>query len=677
MNETDRQRMDVDIVCVGFGPATAGFLTTLTRAMADSPLLKGGAEGGGLPCPFESRVMPGAPLQVMCYERADDIGFGVSGIVTRGGALRASFPGLDLEKEIPNAAVTVDERVVYLRDPIGASRRTAGTRFMDSVFKVGRFMMRRGPYAEELPWIPPFLRKEHGLVMSMGALMSWVGGQLMGSGLVQIWPGTPVSGPLIVGGADKVGQTFLSAESPADKNVCATLGGGCVIGVRLADQGVDKRGAPEGAYMPGMDIHARLTVVGDGPVGAVGRKLDSQFGLPPGNHQHDWAVGMKAVVELPPSCTLKPGTVLHTLGYPEPEIFGFLYVYPDRTASLGIFVPSWFDSPIRTSYRYLQHWMRHPYLWQHLEGGVLRSWGAKSLQESGVRGEPYLCGDGYARIGEGSGTTNVLTNSGVDEAWRSGVLLAEGAIEILRGGGEFTKAALTSAYENRRRADKLNKDLQTAKKARDGFQNGFLTGMLGTGITGMTGGALNVSAKTVPPSRKIKPLASLVGRRKVAQTFLSAQNPADKNVCPTLGRISAENLAQIASDCAKTRQPLHDAIMNVMGWPEIPLDGTLLMSHQDVLFKGGKVQAMGGFADHVTFADPARCADCKERTCIEMCSAQALMPGDEGAPPDFDREKCVHCGACVWSCSKAHPADPERGNIEFVAGSGGLHSGEN
>ena len=31
----------------------------------------------------ESRVMPGMPPQVICYERADDIGFGVSGVVTR------------------------------------------------------------------------------------------------------------------------------------------------------------------------------------------------------------------------------------------------------------------------------------------------------------------------------------------------------------------------------------------------------------------------------------------------------------------------------------------------------------------------------------------------------------------------------------------------------------------
>ena len=55
-------------------------------------------------------------------------------------------------------------------------------------------------------------------------------------------------------------------------------------------------------------------------------------------------------------------TVFHTIGYPEPEIFGFLYVHPDRVASVGIFVPSWFDSPVRTSYRYLQHFVQHPYI---------------------------------------------------------------------------------------------------------------------------------------------------------------------------------------------------------------------------------------------------------------------------------------------------------------------------
>jgi flavin-dependent dehydrogenase len=186
------------------------------------------------------------------------------------------------------------------------------------------------------------------------------------------------------------------------------------------DQGVDREGNPDAGFMPGMDIRAALTVVGDGPVGAMGRQLDKHFGLPAGHHQREWALGMKMVVDLPAECDLAPGTVIHTFGYPEPEIFGFFYVMPDRVATVGIFVPSWFRSPMRTSYRYLQHYMLHPYLWRHLKGGRLRSWGAKSLQESGKRGEPFLAGEGYARIGEGSGSTNVLTGSGVDEAWTTG-----------------------------------------------------------------------------------------------------------------------------------------------------------------------------------------------------------------------------------------------------------------
>src|ERR1035437_8804329 len=214
--------------------------------------------------------------------------------------------------------------------------------------------------------------------------------------------------------------------------------------------------------MPGMDVHAALTVVGDGPVGAVGRQLDKQFGLPEGHHQREWAVGMKMVVDLPPDTALEPGTVFHTFGFPEPEIFGFFYVHPERVATVGIFVPSWFRSPMRNSYRYLQHFMLHPYLWRYLQGAKLRSWGAKSLQESGRRGEPFLVGDGYARIGESSGSTNVLTGSGVDEAWTSGVQLAEGVLKLLQAAKPFTRENLAQAYEARRRASWLEREARIA-----------------------------------------------------------------------------------------------------------------------------------------------------------------------------------------------------------------------
>ena len=363
---------------------------------------------------------------MLCYERADDVGFGVSGVVTRARGIRASLPDLN-PADIPMMAPVRQEKVAYLLDPLDTSRRSRPIRAIDALL---RTFGKPRDYAVDLPYIPPFLRKHDGLVMSLGQFMQFVGGQLMASGNVQIWPGMPVEQALIEDGR--------------------------VRGIRLTDQGSD---------LPGMDIRADLTVVGDGPVGAVGQQLDREFGKPDGHDNREWAVGMKMVVDLPASTELQPGAVFHTFGYPEPEIFGFLYVHPDRVATVGIFVPSWFRSPARTSYRYLQHYMQHPYLWRHLRGGKLRSWGAKSLQESGRRAEPRLVGDGYARIGEGSGSTNVLTGSGVDEAWTTGTLLAEGVVELMRAGKPLTRFNLEAAYVDRRRHSWVEIEAQVAAKS--------------------------------------------------------------------------------------------------------------------------------------------------------------------------------------------------------------------
>ena len=330
-----------------------------------------------------------------------------------------------------------------------------------------------------------------------------------------------------------------------------------------------------------------------------------------------------------------------------------MYVSDARTASLGIFVPSWFDSPVRTAYRYLQHWMLHPYLWRYLEGGTLRSWGAKSLQESGRHGEPVLAGDGYARIGEGSGSTNVLTGSGVDEAWMTGRLLAHAVIELWKAGKPFTRGNLDAAYVGRRRASFVEQEGRVAERARDGFHRGVVTGLIGMGLAGLTGGRLTLRVEPRRPYERVRSL----------QDYYS-------------GIISAEDLEQIRQACAAAGQPLHDALMDRSGWPAIPCDGTLLVSHQDALLMGGKVQAPSGYADHVVFTDPAVCASCQARLCIETCSAQAIMPG-EGGVPAFDREKCVHCGACFWNCTRPQPGSATRMNLDFRAGAGGLHSTEN
>jgi electron-transferring-flavoprotein dehydrogenase len=465
-------------------------------------------------------------------------------------------------------------------------------------------------------------------VLSIGQFNQWVGSQLMAGGLVQIWPGTPVNGPI-----------FDESHNPKSTGV---------VGLRLADQGVDKHGAPADGFMAGMDVRAQLTVVGDGPVGAVGQKLDERLGLPAGHARREWALGMKFVIELPEDTELEAGTVWHTFGFPEPEIFGFLYVHPDRLASVGIFVPSWLGDPARTVYRYLQHYIQHQLLWQHLKNGTLRSWGAKSLEESGKHGEPFLTGDGFARIGEGSGSTNMLTGSGVDEAWTTGAQLGEAVLELLRDGKPFTKENLAATYEERRRASWVERGAREARNARNGFHRGFVRGLVGMALAGLTGGRLALRANIPPAPRQIR-------RHGMYET-------------------AGLNLKEAAALAVSDGRPLHDALMTARGWPEIPFDGRLLVTHQDALLMGGKVQAMPGFADHVVFLDKGRCVACEEKTCVAMCSGQAITPGPEGAPA-FEREKCVHCGACLWNCP--HSPDGERSSIEFTAGSGGLHSAEN
>jgi electron-transferring-flavoprotein dehydrogenase len=263
-----------------------------------------------------------------------------------------------------------------------------------------------------------------------------------------------------------------------------------------------------------------------------------------------------------------------------------------------------------------------------------------------------LAGNGYARIGEGSGSTNVLTGSGVDEAWTTGTLLAEAVIELLGAGEPFTRDNLDRAYVARRRASWVEQEGRIAEKARDGFQRGVVTGVLGMALAGLTKGRFSLGHEPRSVNDRVSTLEHYFA-----------------------GRIPPAEIEEIRSRCAASNTPLHDALMDRCGWPQIPFDDKLLVSHQDALLLGGKVQAPSGYADHVVFHFPEVCQACEAKLCIEMCSGQAIAPGDGGLPV-FDREKCVHCGACLWNCMQSLNSD-DGANIEFRAGAGGLHSALN
>ena len=178
--------------------------------------------------------------------------------------------------------------------------------------------------------------------------------------------------------------------------------------------------------------------------------------------------------------------------------------------------------------------------------------------------------------------------------------------------------------------------------------------MVGMALAGLTNGKLTLSGEPARPWERIPTLEEYYA-----------------------GRIKPGEIAKLREECKAKGVSLHDALMGKAGWPAIPFDGQLLVSHQDALLMGGKVQAPPGYADHVVFLYPELCEKCGTKICIELCSGQAITPGEKDGVPSFDREKCVHCGACVWNCAQPLPDNPERTNIAFRAGTGGLHSAEN
>ena len=242
----------------------------------------------------------------------------------------------------------------------------------------------------------------------------------------------------------------------------------------------------------------------------------------------------------------------------------------------------------------------------------------------------------------------MLTGSGVDEAWTTGIQLAEGVIELLREKAPFTRQNLERAYVRRRRNSWVERESRQAEHARAGFQRGFVRGMLGMGLAGLTKGQVVLHEDVKPTYRRLP---------DIEEYF------AD--------RIPRQEIFAIREQAKAGGAALHDRLMDRCGWPAIPLDGQLLVTHQDALLMGGKVQAAPGFEDHVRFLKRELCETCLTQVCVEICSGEAIAPNkDGGAAPVFDREKCVHCGACLWNC--AHGS-----NIQFLAGGGGLHSVEN
>jgi len=274
--------------------------------------------------------------------------------------------------------------------------------------------------------MPPFLSNEGNYTGSLGNLCRWLAGKAEELG-VEIFPGFPASEVLYDG--DKV------------------------IGVATGDMGVAKDGSRKDDYQPGMELHAKYTLFGEGARGSLTKRLKGKYDLEKDCQPQVYGLGIKELWDIDPAKHF-PGRVIHTQGWPLKESDtwggGFLYHQANNQVALGMVVALDYKNPYVYPFEEFQRWKQHPAIREVLEGGRRVSYGARAINEGGWQSVPKLAFPGGALIGCSAGFVNVPRIKGSHTAMKSGMLAAESIAHAIGTGrahdelGEYDAAVRSS-----------------------------------------------------------------------------------------------------------------------------------------------------------------------------------------------------------------------------------------
>ncbi len=311
------------------------------------------------------------------------------------------------------------------------------------------------------PIIPPPLNNHGNYVVSMAKLNQWLGG-LVEDGGVDLFP-------------EFAGVEVLYED-------------GKVIGVRTGDKGIDAAGNKKSNYEPGADLHARVTVFGEGSRGSLTKDLIAHFKLDAGKNPAGFEVGVKEVWQLP-EARMQPGEVVHCMGYPlKSDTFGggFIYGMKDNMVSVGQMTSLDYSDPFLDPHREFQKFKLHPMLSALLKDGKLIQYGAKTAPVGGYFSIPKLSFPGGLIIGDGANLFNSQKIKGIDLAMRSGILAAETIFEGLVA-DDLSEARL-AGYDKAVLASKEVKGLYRVRNFHQAMTRGLYLGLMTAGVQYLLGG---------------------------------------------------------------------------------------------------------------------------------------------------------------------------------------------
>ena len=320
-----------------------------------------------------------------------------------------------------------------------------------------RFMVLAPEKAFRIPsWMLPPLMNNHGNhIVSLGNVCRWLSSQAETLG-VEIYPGFP------------------AAEALYDER-------GAVRGVATGDMGVARDGSHKPEYQPGMELHAKYTLLAEGCRGSLSQELMGRFNLRDGVDPQKYGIGLKELWQVAPDKHQR-GLVVHTQGWPLDSRTGggsFIYHLEDNLVAVGFVVHLSYENPFLSPFDEFQRFKTHPAIRGTFEGGKRIGYGARAINEGGLQSIPRLVFPGGALIGDGAGFLNVPRIKGVHNAMKTGMLGAEAAFAAL---GEGRARDELAAYPEAMRKSWVYEDLYKVRNVKPGLKWGLWLGTLHGGL---------------------------------------------------------------------------------------------------------------------------------------------------------------------------------------------------
>ena len=383
----------------------------------------------------QSGAKPLEEINIAVIEKASEIGaHQLSGAVLDPISLREIIP--DFENEgAPLEAPVGDEKVYFLSE--------------------------RGKIP--MPILPPPLRNHGNYVVSLNKLVRWLGEKCEQAG-INIFPEFP--------GAEMLYE------------------GDAVIGVRTGDKGIDKTGKQKPNFEPGVDIVAKVTVLGEGVRGSLAKQMINRLKLDCDSDPQVYSVGIKELWEVPDD-RLAPGSVIHTMGWPlDSHTFGGSWVYGmrDRILDIGLAVGLDYRDPRIDPHHEFQLFKTHPLIRDLLKDGKLVRYGAKAMPVGGWYTMPQLTSDGVMMIGDTAGMLNGERLKGIHIAIKAGILAAEAILDALIK-NDFTQSTL-GAFDKKLKESYVGRELYKSRNFHQAFDRGRMFGLMIGGISIITGGRI-------------------------------------------------------------------------------------------------------------------------------------------------------------------------------------------